>query len=133
MDLSQVDVSSLMSRPIRALVDLIGLPETFKLLAARGGTSIKIPIHAHNAKVLLAILNSESVDVLCKAMPEKVLVVPKADKITQQIRNQAIQQLRNTKSASKLALEFNLTRQQIINICQGLNENNGEQLNLPER
>lgn len=117
MDWSQVDVQSLMSRPIRVLVELIGLPETLKLLEAKGGTTIKIPISAKDAKVLSAILSKESVKVLCKAMPGKELLVPKKDKVIQKLRNLMIIQQRRQKSASKLALEFNLSRRMIIYIA----------------
>lgn len=118
MDLSQVDVSQLMSRPIRVLVELIGLPETLKLLDARGGTTLKIPSSAKRAVALKAILSDESVQRLCEKMGNQELLVPKRDKITQQLRNQAIRQLRTEKSASKLAVEFKLSRRMIIYISQ---------------
>jgi Mor family transcriptional regulator len=128
MDVSQVDVSALMSRPIRVLVELIGLPETLKLLEARGGTSLKIPSSAKRATALKAILTDESVQRLCEKWGNQELLVPKNDKITQQLRNHAIRQLRTEKSASKLAVEFDLSRRMIIIICKSAT--NDQQVDL---
>lgn len=116
-DLSTIDPDTLPPQ-IRQLVVLIGLPETFKLLQAKGGTQLRIPKMANRAEVLPEILQAESVDLLCKAWAGKVMDVPKVDKILLQIRNQVITKARATQSASQLARSFDLTRRQIINICK---------------
>ncbi|NOR70000.1 MAG: hypothetical protein GQ532_09970 [Methylomarinum sp.] len=115
--LSNIDPDTLPPQ-IRQLVALIGLPETFKLLQAKGGTQLRIPKIANRAEVLPEILQDESVDLLCKAWSGKVFDVPKVDKILLQIRNQVISKARATQSASQLARSFDLTRRQIINICK---------------
>ncbi len=122
-DLSTIDPDTLPPQ-IRQLVALIGLPETFKLLQAKGGTQLRIPKVASKAEVLPEFLQCESIELLCKAWPAKVIDVPKVDKILLQIRNQAITEARATQSASQLARSFDLTRRQIINICKSPGDDN---------
>lgn len=114
-DLSTID-PDILPPQIRQLVALIGLPETFKLLQAKGGTQLRIPKLASRAEVLPEFLQDQSVELLCQAWAGKVIDVPKVDKILLQIRNQAIIQARSSQSANQLARSFDLTRRQIINI-----------------
>lgn len=114
--LSAVD-PTLLPPQIRLFVVVIGLPETVKLLKARGGTTLRIPKVADKSDVLPQILSIDAVNKLCSAMPGKILQLPKSDKILMQIRNKAIRLERQSVSAAQLALKYSLTRRQIINIA----------------
>jgi Mor family transcriptional regulator len=114
------DASNIMNRQVRVLVGLIGVDDTFKLIKSCGGTTIKIPKKPNNS-VLKKIIGN-SADILCKEMYCQEILIPKHDKITQQIRNNLIKEDRKTMSLSKLAKKYDLTVRQIINICHPVSD-----------
>ncbi len=116
-DLDAVN-ADLLPPQARQLVRLIGMVNTLTLLEQRGGVTLRIPTKAMEAVYLRDVLPMDAIIELCKAMPGKRIELPKLDKITLQIRNQVIRAERQQVSASKVALRFNLTRRQVINICK---------------
>lgn len=100
---------------MRQLVSIIGLPDTVKLLQARGGTFFRFPLKAHDS-LLADIIGNEPAALLCNELGGKTWELPKCDKILNKIRNIAIQKARETHSASEVARMFDLTRRHIINI-----------------
>lgn len=113
---------------IRQLVRLIGLPATFRLLDARGGTPLRIPVDPHRAEILIAILEPTAIQALSAALGGQTLELPKVDKMLLQIRNLAIREARKTMSASEVARAFKLTRRMVIYV--GGKESNSDQPDL---
>ncbi|MGR9014154.1 MAG: Mor transcription activator family protein [Gammaproteobacteria bacterium] len=116
-DLDAVN-ADLLPPQARQLVRLIGLPNALKILEARGGITLRIPVNAQEAVVLKEIVPIEAIIALCQALGGQRLELPKLDKIVLQIRNQAMQQERKTLSAPQVARRYGLTRRQVINICR---------------
>ena len=104
---------------VRELIALIGIVDTLALLEARGGTPLRIPVSADrdSATLLKGILPRESVIKLCSRWPGQWLNLPKADRITRQIRDYYLRQDRAALTAPATALKYHLTRRQVINIC----------------
>lgn len=115
--LDQVN-ADLLPPQARKLVRLIGMVNTLKLLEQRGGTTLRIPVNAQDSTVLQAILPMEAVIALTEAMPGQRLELPKCDKILLQIRNLALRNERKHLSAAGVALKYDLSRRQVINICK---------------
>lgn len=122
--MTDVDITSLelidpdlLPTVARRLVKVIGLPESLKLLKARGGLPTRMPRDGSRCEVLDQILCNESLQALsCSDLAGLRLDLPKLDKALLQIRNHAIGAARETLSAAKTARLFNLTRRQVINI-----------------
>ena len=101
----------------RAFIALIGLPETIKLLKARGGAPLYIPKHQDKTTVLAEILRPESISKLTISdMAGHSITLPKVDKLLRQLRNIDIISQRGIKTRRELALEFNLTTRRIQGI-----------------
>lgn len=113
-DLHLVD-PNLLPPQIRFYINIIGLPDTLKLLQRKGGTFLRIPLEAKNT-LLEDILGNESASKLCEVIGGEIKELPKADKILIQIRNHAIRNARKNMSLTQVALKFNLTRRHVINL-----------------
>lgn len=102
----------------RHIARAIGLNEMLKLLDAKGGTRIRIPISPDRNESLKGIISDSSIAKLAQTMPNERLDLPKPDKAWAQLRNLSIHLHRKTGQAcaSQLARKHNLTRRQIINI-----------------
>lgn len=109
-DLAGVDLR-LLPPQLRNLVRLIGLPETVKLLRARGGRPTYIPANPGQAKLLKEVLCDASLTALAREYGNQTIDLPKADKVLKQIRDQYILQAcsQGCKSGRELAEEFGLT------------------------
>lgn len=113
-DLALID-ERLLTPKLRFLVRSIGLPDTVKLLQVRGGTSFRFPINAPGT-LLTDIVGLQAASKLCKDFGGKTWDLPKCDQILIKLRNIAVRKARETKSASEVALMFDLTRRHVINI-----------------
>lgn len=109
-DLALID-ADLLPPQIRELVRLIGLPETLRLLDARGGLPTYIPRRADGPTDLEEILTRDAIRQLAGQWPGERIDVPKADKIRAQVRNQYINESlsRGLKSGPQLARELGLS------------------------
>lgn len=103
---------------IRRLVNCIGVPGTFRLLEARGGTPLRVPLVPARAEVLAEYLEPQELAALCAELGGQMLELPKVDKMLIQIRNHAIREARKHMSAAETARAFNLTRRMVIYIGQ---------------
>lgn len=117
IDQSQLDLidPKLLPPQMRLLVYAVGLPDTVKLLQARGGTFFRFPLKARDS-LLADLIGLVPASKLCAELGGKTWELPKCDKILNKIRNIAIQKARETHSASEVARMFDLTRRHIINI-----------------
>lgn len=115
LDLSVID-ANLLPPQMRMIARAIGLPEMFRLIQARGGTLLRVPLHPDRARVLIQIITPDSIRRLCEEFGDQVLELPKADKILVQLRNHAIRAERESASLSQVALRYRLTRRHVINI-----------------
>lgn len=122
-DLTLVD-PSLLPPQMRQLVECIGLPETMRLLMARGGTFLHVPVSAESATLLTAVLSRRAIAALATSpLAGRRIELPKADKIVIQLRNIAIRAERRHASAAAVARRHKLTRRQVINITRAVDDN----------
>lgn len=102
---------------MRNLVRLIGLPETLRLLEARGGIPTYIPAHPDQSTELKAVLSAAALEALARSEYAGHRVeLPKPDKVIAQLRNHAIRNARTQMSAAQVARTFGLTRRHVINL-----------------
>jgi hypothetical protein len=101
---------------IRRCVRRIGLPETIKLLEARGGLPTRMPYDYRQCIVLKGVLTVESLIALAKEFKGQRIDLPKPDKILTQLRNIGIFAARQHMSAAQVAREFGLTRRHVFNL-----------------
>jgi len=124
-DLELVD-PKLLPPQIRFYINVIGLPDTLKLLQRKGGTFFRFPLSAKGTQ-LEKIVGYDAANKLCEVIGGEIKELPKADKILMQLRDLAINEARKTMSASQAALKFNLTRRHIINVTNEESDNpNGD-------
>lgn len=110
---------------IRFLVELIGLPDTVKLLKAKGGHRLLIPTGKQETNQLNNIISSEAVKILCNSQyAGHRLTLPKADKILDQIRNLHIRASAESTTKSELASQYNLTQRHIQRLRNEDQDNN---------
>jgi hypothetical protein len=114
-DLSLVD-EALLPPQVRALVRLIGLPETFLILEGRGGIPLRVPKSAARAQVLRDLgLSEASIRALVAEMADRTIDVPKPDKVLQQLRDVALRAERQAgASAAEVARRYRLTRRWVV-------------------
>jgi len=103
---------------VRRLIQLIGLNETWKLLAARGSLTTVIPATLERSSELQKILSPRAVRALVKAMPNARLELTSVRKFHNQVRNAAIRADRQRMTYPELMQKYGLTRRMLINICQ---------------
>jgi len=109
---------------MRRLANIIGLPKTLLFLQKRGGTVFRFPLLARDS-LLAELIGYEYAALLVDSLGGEVWELPKADKILIKIRNQVILEARENHSNAELALMFDLTRRQIINIAnEGADDTN---------
>jgi len=111
---------------VRRLIHLIGLNETYKLLAARGSLTTVIPSTLERSSELQKILSPQAVKALVDAMPNIRLELTSVRKFHNQIRNAAIRADRQSMTYPELTQKYGLTRRMLINIC-GSNEHREKQ------
>lgn len=111
-----LDTSKLPER-LNELINLIGLPETLKLLESKGGSACYIPKSVKPHCPLLKIISFESIAKLSAEYCGESIDLPKADHINRQIRDREI--IRKSilgASRNELVNQYNLSRRQIGNI-----------------
>lgn len=102
----------------RMLIRAIGLPATVRLLMARGGAQLHVPLDAARARVLQGVLTEAELRALAGAYGAQRLDLPKIDKLLRQIRDDLIRADRATLSAAEVARRWGLTRRRVISISQ---------------
>lgn len=104
----------------RRIVGAIGVAATMKLLKARGGIRLWLPKNSENSEILTELLGPQLAAQLVEAFPdERVIKMPKADKLLAQIRDDAIRaQYAKGDSQAVLAIRYDLTDRQIENIVK---------------
>lgn len=100
----------------RMLVRAIGLRATLRLLLARGGTQLHIPMDAARAVALVGVLSPDELRALARLYGAQRLDLPKADKLLRQIRDAAIRADRERLSAAEVARRYGLSRRRVIAI-----------------
>ncbi|MEM7251283.1 MAG: Mor transcription activator family protein [Pseudomonadota bacterium] len=102
---------------VRELVELLGVPETVKLLRTFGGANLYVPKRVSQRMRLLSSVSREAAEQLCAVFGGEVIELPKADHFTRQLRDREI--VRHSAagaSRAELAAKFGLSRRQIGNI-----------------
>lgn len=100
----------------RLLARAIGMSATVRLLQARGGTQLHVPVDPSRAYVLPGVLSADEIAALARAFGGQRLDLPKLDKLLRQIRDAQIRADRAHRSAAQVAREYGLTRRHVINI-----------------
>lgn len=112
---------------MRGLVRVIGLEETYKLLRHRGGTRVRIGSDPDSARSLKAVISQDALEKLTAIYPGQRIELPKIDKMLLAIRNHAIRAERaEGTSIDQLALQWGLSRRQVINICSDVEPDQGD-------
>ncbi|HFE31902.1 MAG TPA: hypothetical protein ENJ17_01175 [Gammaproteobacteria bacterium] len=115
IDLDLID-ESLLPPQIRMLARVIGLAETLRLIEARGGNRVRIPLQPEQCQALRNVLTPRALAALTQAFGGKRLELPKNDKVVLQIRNHAIRAARQQQTVPQVARAFNLTRRHVFNL-----------------
>lgn len=116
MDARVLDLGPL-PHTLSQLIRLIGVPDTLRLLEARGGLRYRVPRHPERAEVLTRLISRESVRTLCEALGDQEIDLPKSDKLHAQIRDAAIRAERAAgASAAEVARRYRLTRRRVLQI-----------------
>lgn len=119
--LEHADINERLLPPqLRRLVGAIGVAGTVKLLRARGGTRLWLPQRGEASEILVELLGRTLAAQLVDAFPgERVLSLPKLDKISAQMRDSAIRaEHAEGVSYAVLALRYDLTERQVLNIVK---------------
>ncbi len=102
---------------LQDFVRLIGLKHTMALVSAYGGRRLYIPVEPKPEHKLAQLIGVENLAVLSKIYGlQDHFDIPKAERALKHLRDEKIRGEYGPKSASKLALEHNLTERQIWNI-----------------
>lgn len=101
---------------LKRLVRAIGVPATLRLLAARGGTRLKLPLKPEG-ECLRFLAESDLSKLIAEFEAGTDLWLPMDDKINAQLRNASIRaDYAAGVSRTQLALTHHLTIRQILNI-----------------
>lgn len=126
-DLQWVDLK-LLPPQVRLLAEVMGLPDTIKLLKRRGGLRVRVPTGCREDSWLKQIISPAAFDALCKSQyAGERLTLPKMDKVTDQIRNRYILTMKGKMSKSELARQYDLCIRQVQRIW---NQEGGDDQNL---
>lgn len=114
-DLAGIDVSRLVSKDLKNIISVIGLPLTLKLLKRHGGTRIRKP-RGDDPQMFPGLIGEDPARNLARLFQAREYVhLPKADKILQELRDTAIR-ADQTSTNNELALQWDLTARQVLNI-----------------
>lgn len=128
IDLDLID-ASLLPPQMRMIARVIGLAETVRLIEARGGNRMYVPLQPARCQALRDVLSPGALTALCESFGGKRLELPKNDKVIQQIRNIAIRAARRHKTVPQVAKEFGLTRRHIFNLTADTADDNHDEPN----
>lgn len=101
---------------MRALIDVLGFECAIRLLRARGGQRVHVPVST--SRSLSSIVGADKAMMLCDRFGGQDIDLPKYDKVAQQLRNEMVHAERENYSLNQLAGKFNLSRRQIMNILR---------------
>lgn len=114
-DLAGIDVSRLVSKDLKNIISVIGLPLTLKLLKRHGGTRIRKP-RGDDPQMFPSLIGEDHARNLARLFEAREYVqFPKADKILKQLRDTAIR-ADQISTNNQLALQWDLTARQVLNI-----------------
>lgn len=123
-DLQRVDLTQLPPQ-VRLLANIMGLPDTIKLLKTHGGQRIRIPMGCRDDSQLLSVISQAAFDALCKSrFAGERLTLPKIDKISDQLRNLHMKAVKGQVSKSELARAYDLSIRHVQRIWNEDDENN---------
>ena len=102
---------------IRHIRDLIGMPATLKVIAAFGGTHLRVPVKYSPDHILVRMLGHDKAVVLVHEFGGDIIYIMKEDAIIRTQRNRRIQNLhRAGVSPTQLSHDFCLSYRQIWTI-----------------
>lgn len=105
---------------MRALIDVLGFECAMRLLRARGGQRVHVPVSTSRA--LSTIVGADNARRLCDRFGGQELDLPKYDKVAQRLRDEMISAERPEHSLNQLAAKYNLTRRHIQNIVRAVDD-----------
>lgn len=106
---------------MRALIDVLGFEGAIRLLLARGGQRVHVPVST--SRSLSSIVGLDNARRLCERFGGQELDLPKYDKVAQRLRDEMINAEREAHSLNQLAAKYNLTRRHIQNIVRADEDN----------
>ncbi|MBT9098762.1 hypothetical protein KFZ76_13715 [Methylovulum psychrotolerans] len=117
-ELAVVDANRLPTQA-KVIVQLIGIEDAWALMSQYGGRSIQIPVGMRSDTYLHRTVSFMSAEALIGHWAGERLILPKNNKISQQIRDYRIFNSRKQgMTVPKLARLFDLSSRSIILICQ---------------
>jgi len=123
IDVQHVDTTMLPTQ-MSLLINIIGLPETVKLIDAYGGHRVRISATGQS-KELEQHISKASVKKLSEStFSGQRVTLPKADKLVQQLRNMDIVANRGNNTKRELARKYNLTSRTIQKIWNSTEDAN---------
>jgi len=118
MNINELDRVNIQQLPhsLQALIDCIGMENTYRLTSLYGGRAKYIPKHAQRTS-LAKLLPPDALAALIKRFAGLALEIPKVDHFWRQLRNLQIRQESSAGcSRSMLASKYGLSQRQIGNI-----------------
>lgn len=125
-----------LSPRLRALVDLIGAAAALKLVQARGGTRLYVPLTLSEGLLLVQLVGELAAAVLIEAHKGNSLEIDRGEKAILLFRNRQMRadysqpDFERRKSAAMLAIEHNLSERHVWRILGGDDTVDTSQLNL---
>ncbi|MDX8386392.1 MAG: Mor transcription activator family protein [Gallionella sp.] len=108
----------LLPQMLQDLVAMITLPATMKIVEARGGTALYVPVrHLRDEHYLVKLIGREAAEILQHEYHGEELSIPTALKALRAIRNNEIRAKRRYMSQSMLAREYRMSGRNIRIIC----------------
>lgn len=107
-------------RSLRSLLDLLGDEAGMRLVEARGGTRLAVPVRATVEHELFHLLGAEAFAHLVAEYGGRHLQLPKADKVLQQAKHAAVLRMYFDEHCPvpRIALTLNYTRTRVYQIIQ---------------
>jgi hypothetical protein len=126
---------SLLPGILREIAELVGIPDTLKLVSHYGGMRLYVPKHLPDEHVLIDIVGIDAAIKLSERFGGMDhFDIPKAQAVSIALRNSKIREEYPSSSHRKLALKYGLTERQVRKILSGQAENErSEQMNLFDR
>lgn len=108
----------LLPQMLQDLVAMIALPATMKIVEARGGTALYVPVkHLADNHYLVQLIGREAAEILQGEYHGEELSIPTALKAMRAIRNAEIRAKRRHMSEAMLAREYRMSDRNIRFIC----------------
>jgi hypothetical protein len=115
LDSADQEVLALLPDELRQIAEIIGVDAALKLVIARGGTSLYVPIEMTADHAIAGLIGMEAGRALSKIYQGEKIEIPRALGWRSAIRDLLIYQQSKTDSQSKLAIRHGLTVRSIRN------------------